>query len=112
MAYKVLVPFEGSNCALRALEHAVTLAQRIGECSIHIAHAAFLRSTPAAGSACTSPCTAFTSRPARRAASRSVIAPPPAMALSSSQRLAVKTFQSKSADAKEMCAPRRLPESA
>lgn len=39
MAYEIFVPFDGSDCALRALEHAVTLAQRIGECSIHIAHA-------------------------------------------------------------------------
>ncbi|RPH44496.1 MAG: universal stress protein, partial [Lysobacterales bacterium] len=39
MAHKIFVPFDGSNSALRALQHAVTLAQRIGECSIHIAHA-------------------------------------------------------------------------
>src|SRR5205814_8234443 len=47
------------------------------------------------------------SRPARRAASRSVIAPPPVIALSSSQRFAVSTFHSRSAEANEICAPRR-----
>ena len=39
MAYKIFVPFDGSGCALRALEHALALARRIGGCSIHVAHA-------------------------------------------------------------------------
>ncbi len=30
---------DGSDCALRALEHAVRLAKRIGDCTIHVAHA-------------------------------------------------------------------------
>ena len=38
MAHKIFVPFDGSDCALRALRHAVTLAQRSGAASIHIAH--------------------------------------------------------------------------
>jgi len=63
---------------------------------------ASLRNIPAANSACTSPCTAFTSRPARRAASRKVIGPWPAIALISSQRLAVSTFHSSSGVAKLM----------
>jgi len=37
-------------------------------------------------------------RSTRRDASRNVLAPPPVMAFSSSQRLAVRTFQSRSAD--------------
>ena len=39
MPYKIFVPIDGSGCAQRALEHATGLAQRMGDCSIHIAHA-------------------------------------------------------------------------
>lgn len=39
MAYKIFVPFDGSGCALRALEHALALARRIEDCSVHVAHA-------------------------------------------------------------------------
>ncbi len=39
MPYQIFVPIDGSGCAERALEHAVSLARRIGDCSIHIAHA-------------------------------------------------------------------------
>lgn len=39
MAHKIFVPFDGSGCALRALQHALALAKRIGDCSIHVAHA-------------------------------------------------------------------------
>lgn len=38
MAHKIFVPFDGSGCALRALEHALDLARRLGG-SIHLAHA-------------------------------------------------------------------------
>jgi len=39
MAHKIFVPFDGSGCALRALQHAVAVARRSGDCSIHVAHA-------------------------------------------------------------------------
>jgi nucleotide-binding universal stress UspA family protein len=39
MAHKIFLPFDGSGCALRALQHALALARRIGDCSIHVAHA-------------------------------------------------------------------------
>jgi nucleotide-binding universal stress UspA family protein len=39
MAHKIFVPFDGSGCALRALQHAVAMARRLGDCSIHVAHA-------------------------------------------------------------------------
>jgi len=39
MKHKLFVPIDGSSCAMRALQHAVKLAQLMGECSIHIAHA-------------------------------------------------------------------------
>lgn len=39
MAHKIFVPFDGSGCALRALEHAVAQARRMGDCAIHVAHA-------------------------------------------------------------------------
>src|SRR5471032_1811456 len=57
-------------------------------------------STPAFSSAVKSPCTALTSRPTRRAASRIDTGPAPQSALSNSQRLAVRTFQSNSGVAK------------
>jgi hypothetical protein len=59
-------------------------------------------SIPASSSAVTSPCTAFTSRPARRAASRMDIGPAPHRTLSSSHRFSVRTFQSSSGVAKLM----------
>ncbi len=39
MTYKIFVPTDGSDSAERALRHAVALAKRIGDCSIHVAHA-------------------------------------------------------------------------
>jgi len=39
MTYKIFVPMDGSDCAERALRHAVALAKRIGDSSIHVAHA-------------------------------------------------------------------------
>lgn len=39
MARKIFVPFDGSGCALRALEHALELGRRIDDCSVHVAHA-------------------------------------------------------------------------
>lgn len=39
MAHKIFVPFDGSGSALRALQHAIDLARRAGDCSIHVAHA-------------------------------------------------------------------------
>lgn len=39
MPYKIFVPIDGSGCAERALKHAISLATRMGDCSIHIAHA-------------------------------------------------------------------------
>src|SRR5450755_2230244 len=59
-------------------------------------------STPAFSSAVTSPCTALTSRPTRRAASRMETGPTPHSALSNSHRFAVSTCQSNSGDAKAM----------
>ena len=56
--------------------------------------------TPAFSSAVMSLCTAFTSRSTRRAASRMEIGPAPHIAFSSSQRLAVSTFQRSSGVAK------------
>ena len=52
--------------------------------------------TPAWSRAVTSPCTVFTSRPTRRAASRIEMGPAPHKALSSSQRRAVRTFHNSS----------------
>ena len=63
----------------------------------------FVRSrTPALRSAVTSPWTALTSRPARRAASRIDTGPAPQRALSNSQRFWVNTRQSNSGVAKLM----------
>jgi nucleotide-binding universal stress UspA family protein len=39
MPYRIFVPIDGSDSAGRALEHALRLAKRIGDCSIHLAHA-------------------------------------------------------------------------
>lgn len=39
MAYKIFVAFDGSGCALRALAHAAVIARRMGDCSLHVAHA-------------------------------------------------------------------------
>jgi len=62
--------------------------------------------TPASNNAFTSPCTAFTSRPTRLAASRMDMAPAPHIALSNSHRLAVSTCHSNSGVAKPMRASR------
>src|SRR5438046_1691518 len=51
-----------------------------------------------------SPCTAFTSRPTRRATARIDTRPAPHRALSNSQRLGVSTLQSNSGEAKAICA--------
>ena len=59
-------------------------------------------STPAESRAVRSVCTALTSLPTRRAASRTVTGPAPHKALSSSQRLAVRTFHRSSGFAKEI----------
>ena len=67
---------------------------------------------PAAMSAVTSPCTALTSRPTRRAASRIDRGPPPAMARTSSQRFAVISRNKSSGVAKLMRAPCFLPSKA
>jgi len=58
--------------------------------------------TPALRSAVTSPCTALTSRPTRRAASRIDTGPAPQRALSSAHRFGVNTRQSNSGVAKLM----------
>src|SRR3972149_6591380 len=63
-------------------------------------------STPACKSAVTSPCTAFTSRPTRRAASPMDTGPAPRRTFRSSQRFAVSTSQSNSGVAKPMRASR------
>lgn len=34
--YRILVPIDGSDCALRALAHAVRLARMIGDAEIHL----------------------------------------------------------------------------
>lgn len=39
MAHRIFVPFDGSGCALRALQHALALARRIEDCAIHVAYA-------------------------------------------------------------------------
>jgi nucleotide-binding universal stress UspA family protein len=39
MPHKIFVPFDGSGCALRALQHALQLARQIPDCSLHVAHA-------------------------------------------------------------------------
>lgn len=39
MTHKIFVPFDGSGCALRALEHALVLARRMENCPIHVAYA-------------------------------------------------------------------------
>jgi nucleotide-binding universal stress UspA family protein len=39
MTHRIFVPFDGSGCSLRALRHAVALAQRISGCSLHVAYA-------------------------------------------------------------------------
>ena len=58
--------------------------------------------TPTFSSAVTSPCTALTSRPTRRAASRMDTGPMPHGALSNSHRVAFRTCQSNSGDANAM----------
>ena len=66
---------------------------------------------PASSNAFTSACTAFTSRPTRRAASRIDTRPAPHSTLSSSQRFAVRTCHSSSGVAKAIRAsrsPRRV----
>ena len=62
--------------------------------------------TPAFNRAVTSPCTAFTSRSTRRAASRIDIGPAPQSTFRSSQRFAVSTCQSNSGVAKLIRASR------
>jgi hypothetical protein len=71
-----------------------------------IAPVAFRPSTPASSNAFTSPCTAYTSRSKRRAASRIDIGPTPHNTLSSSHRLPVSTGHSNSGEAKAMRASR------
>ena len=39
MTHKIFIPFDGSACSLRALQHAVTMAQRMSGCSLHIVYA-------------------------------------------------------------------------
>jgi nucleotide-binding universal stress UspA family protein len=39
MPYEIFVPMDGSGCARRALEHAIGLAKRLGDCTLHVAHA-------------------------------------------------------------------------
>jgi nucleotide-binding universal stress UspA family protein len=39
MTYKIFVPIDGSDAALRALTHAIKLAQRMGDSRIVVAHA-------------------------------------------------------------------------
>jgi nucleotide-binding universal stress UspA family protein len=39
MTYKIFVPVDDSDCARRAVQHAVKMAKLIGDCSIHLAHA-------------------------------------------------------------------------
>lgn len=39
MTYKIFVPIDGSESALRAAKHAVAIAQRFGDCRIVLAHA-------------------------------------------------------------------------
>jgi nucleotide-binding universal stress UspA family protein len=39
MKHKIFVPFDDSSCAQRALRHAADMAQRHGNCSLHVAHA-------------------------------------------------------------------------
>jgi nucleotide-binding universal stress UspA family protein len=39
MSYKMFIPVDGSDCSLHAVRHAVSLAGKIADCSIHIAHA-------------------------------------------------------------------------
>ena len=39
MVHKIFVPFDGSGCALRALQHALELARRIEDCSLYVVHA-------------------------------------------------------------------------
>jgi len=39
MPKRIFVPIDGSSCSIRALRHAIALAQRLGDCAIHIAHA-------------------------------------------------------------------------
>jgi len=39
MMKRIFVPLDGSSCALRALEHAIALAKRMGDCTVHVAHA-------------------------------------------------------------------------
>src|SRR5581483_1380919 len=64
---------------------------------------------PALSKACTSPWTALTSRPTRRAAARIVIGPAPAIERINSQRFAVINLNRTSGDAKLMRAPCLLP---
>lgn len=39
MTHKIFIPFDGSDCSIRALQHAVTTAQRSRACSLHVAYA-------------------------------------------------------------------------
>ncbi len=39
MMTKIFVPLDGSSCSLRALQHAIAMAKRMGDCSLHVAHA-------------------------------------------------------------------------
>ena len=39
MTYRIFVPFDGSRCSLRALQHAVSLARARNDCVLHVAHA-------------------------------------------------------------------------
>src|SRR5271166_1156251 len=67
---------------------------------------------PAWRSAVTSPWTALTSRPTRRAISRIDNSPWPVIALRISQRFLVRVFQSRSTESNEMCAPCSSPRNA
>src|SRR5271165_5164224 len=67
---------------------------------------------PAWRSAVTSPWTALTSRPTRRAISRIDNSPWPVIALRISQRFLVRVFQSRSTESNEMCAHCSSPRNA
>src|SRR5471030_2506970 len=68
--------------------------------------------TPASSNACTSRCTAFTSRPTRRAISRIDSGPVAVMALMMFQRICVSVWNSSSGDSNVMYAPCALPSNA